>query len=149
MIKDVQLKPLKVHADDRGYFMELLREDDAFFSRFGQSSYSILYPGLVKAWHWHQRQDDIWFILSGMAQVGLYDLRDESPTRGETDVFYLGEANRQLLYIPHGVAHGYRVLGAQPVGLVYYTNQLYDPSDELRLEWDDERIGFDWSTKNR
>ena len=129
--------------------MELLREDDPFFTRFGQSSYSLLYPGLVKAWHWHRQQDDIWFVLSGMAQVGLYDLREDSPTRGETDVFYLGEANRSLLYIPRGVAHGYRVLGTTPVGLVYYTNRVYDPRDELRLAWDDPSIGFDWTTRNR
>ncbi len=51
MIKDVQLKPLTVHADDRGAFMELLREDDPFYTRFGQSNYSITYPGVVKAWH--------------------------------------------------------------------------------------------------
>lgn len=149
MIKDVHLKPLTVHADDRGYFMELLREDDSFFTHFAQSSYSVLYPGLVKAWHWHRRQDDIWFILSGMAQVGLYDLREDSPSYRETNVFYLGEANRQILFIPHGVAHGYRVLGTSPVGLVYYTNSVYDPADELRLDWNDPEIGFDWTTRNR
>lgn len=149
MIADVQLKPLVTHADDRGYFQEIFREDDPFFTRFGQSSYSITYPGIIKAWHWHQQQDDIWYILGGMAQVGLHDLREDSPTRGQTDVFYLGEHNRQALFIPHGVAHGYRVLGVQPVALVYYTTYTYNPADELRIPWDDPRIGFDWTTKNR
>ncbi len=149
MIKDVQLKPLAVHADDRGYFMELLREDDPFYTRFGQSNYSVAYPGVVKAWHWHQRQDDLWFVVSGMAQVGLHDLREDSPTRGETNVFYLGEQHRAVLYIPRGVAHGYRVLGTTPVALVYHTTHTYDPADELRLAWDDPAIGFDWTTRNR
>lgn len=149
MIRDVQLKPLSVHADDRGYFMELLREDDGFFTRFGQSNYSVAYPGVVKAWHWHRQQDDLWFVVSGMAQVGLHDLREDSPTRGQTDVFYLGEQNRGLLYIPHGVAHGYRVLGTTPVALVYHTTHVYNPSDELRLAWNDPTIGFDWTTQNR
>ncbi len=84
-----------------------------------------------------------------MAQVGLYDLRESSPTRGQTDVFYLGDHRRGLLYIPTGVAHGYRVLGSAPVGLVYHTTQTYDPNDEMRIPWDDPTIGFDWTTKNR
>ena len=114
-IHGVQQKQLKVFADDRGCFMELLREDDPFYTRFGQSNFSITYPGVVKAWHWHRRQDDLWFVVSGTAQVGLHDLREDSPTRGQTDVHYLGEHKRVLLYIPRGVAHGYRVLGTSPV----------------------------------
>ena len=149
VIDGVQLKHLKVLSDDRGCFMELLREDDPFFTRFGQSNFSITYPGVVKAWHWHKKQDDLWFIVSGMAQVGLHDLREGSSTHGQTDVFYLGEYNRGLLYIPHGVAHGYRVLGTTPMGLVYHTTGVYDPGDELRLAWDEPAIGFDWATHNR
>jgi len=149
MIQGVECKVLKVHPDDRGYFMEILREDDPFFTRFAQSSYTLTLPGVVKAWHYHNVQDDLWFVVSGMAQVGLYDLRPDSPTCGQTNTFYLGEHNRALLVIPHGVAHGYRVLGSQPMGLVYYTTQVYNPADELRRDWDDPEIGFNWTTLNR
>ncbi len=149
MIEGVVLKPLKVHCDDRGIFMELLRVDDPFFRKFGQTSFTLTYPGVIKAFHWHKRQDDLWFVASGMAQVVLYDLREDSPTRGETNVFYLGTNNRQLLVIPAGVAHGYRVLGNEPVGLFYHTTHTYDPQDELRLPYDDPVIGFDWTTKFR
>lgn len=149
MIDGVICKALVVHADDRGCFMEILRSDDPFFTRFGQSSYTITYPGVVKAWHHHAVQDDLWFVASGMAQIGLYDQRPDSPTRGQTDVLYLGEYNRALLVIPHGVAHGYRVLGPEPMALVYYTTQVYNPQDELRRPWDDPEIGFNWTTTNR
>jgi len=149
MIDGVICKPLKVFHDDRGCFMEVLRQDDPFLARFGQSSFTITYPGVVKAWHYHAVQDDLWFVASGMAQIGLHDLRDESPTRGQTDVLYLGEYNRALLVIPHGVAHGYRVLNAQPMSLVYYTTEVYNPQDELRRAWDDPEIGFSWTTQNR
>ena len=149
MIEGVQCKPLQMLSDDRGTFTEVLREDDPFFTRFGQSNFSITYPGVVKAWHWHRRQDDLWFVVSGMAQIGLHDLREDSPTRGQTQVLYLGDHNRALLYIPHGVAHGYRVLGSAPMSLIYYTTHLYDPQDELRLAWDEPSIGLDWTTQNR
>lgn len=149
MIEGVVLKPLAVHCDDRGVFMELLREDDPFYRRFGQSNYSVTYPGIIKAFHWHQEQDDLWFMVAGMAQVVLHDLREDSPTRGQTDVYYLGEHARQLLVIPAGVAHGYRVLGFQPLLMIYHTTQTYNPLDELRIPHDDPSIGFDWTTKMR
>lgn len=149
MIEGVALKPLVVHCDDRGVFMELLREDDPFYRRFGQSNFSITYPGVIKAFHWHREQDDLWFVAAGMAQVVLHDLRESSPTRGQTQVFYLGEHSRQLLVIPAGVAHGYRVLGTSPLLMVYHTTHTYNPADELRIPYDDPSIGFDWTTKMR
>jgi dTDP-4-dehydrorhamnose 3,5-epimerase len=151
MIKDVQVKKLVKHADDRGFFMEILRDDDNLLRKFGQSSMSLTYPGVIKAFHYHKKQDDLWFFPLGNAQVVLHDMREDSPTKGETNVFYMGENNPMLLYIPIGVAHGYRVLGNQPAAIVYFTTESYDPKDpdEYRLEFDDAAIGFDWDTKNR
>jgi dTDP-4-dehydrorhamnose 3,5-epimerase len=151
MIEGVVLKPLRVFADDRGYLMETLRADDPAFSGFGQAVVTESYPGVIKAFHWHRRQDDFWVVLRGMAQIVLHDLREDSPTRGETAVYYLGEQNRAMLKIPAGVAHGYRVLGNEPVLLSYYVSRVYDPAapDEERLPFDDPRIGFDWTTRPR
>ena len=36
MIKDVQIKKLKVIPDDRGRLMEILRSDEDIFKNFGQ-----------------------------------------------------------------------------------------------------------------
>ncbi len=151
MIKDVTVKNLIKHVDDRGFFMEILRDDDKLLKRFGQASMSMTYPGVVKAFHYHKRQDDLWFFPSGNAQVVLHDLREDSPTKGETNVFYMGENNPILLFIPAGVAHGYRVLGNMPATIVYFTTESYDRQkpDEYRIAWDDPAIGFDWETKNR
>ena len=151
MIQDVTVKKLVRHVDDRGFFMEVLRDDDELLKRFGQASLSKTYPGVVKAFHYHERQDDLWFFPCGNAQVVLHDLREDSPTQGETNVFYMGEDNPILLVIPIGVAHGYRVLGSEPAIIMYFTTESYDPKDpdEKRLSWNDPGIGFDWTTENR
>ena len=151
MIDGVQLKRLTVHSDDRGFLMEVLRADDPFFAPIKQTTYTEAYPGVIKAFHWHRRQMDIWFFTSGMAQVVLYDLRPESPTHRQTDVVILGERAPGLLAIPIGVAHGYRVLGTKPAGLLYHTTETYDPADpdEERIPHDDPTIGFDWTTRPR
>ncbi len=151
MIDGVRTKQLTTHPDDRGYFREIVRDDDGLLSKFGQSSVTVTYPGVIKAFHWHERQDDLWYVVGGMAQVVLYDRRSNSTTRGQTDVLYLGDNNPTLVVIPRGVAHGYRVLGSQPVTLVYFTTEAYRPEapDEQRLSYDDPTIGFDWTTKHR
>ncbi len=151
MIAGVTVKRLVRHPDDRGFFMEVLRDDDGLLARFGQASFSKTYPGVIKAFHYHQRQDDLWFFPVGNAQVVLHDLREGSPTFGQTDVHYMGEDHPILLVIPAGVAHGYRVLGQQAACILYFTTESYDPAapDELRIPWDDHRIGFDWHTRHR
>jgi dTDP-4-dehydrorhamnose 3,5-epimerase len=150
-IHDVVVKQLVTHSDDRGYFREILRDDDGLLARFGQSSVTKTYPGIIKAFHWHKEQDDLWYVADGMARVVLYDIRPDSPSFRTTQVIYAGEDNPALIYIPTGVAHGYQVLGNKPVLLVYYVTQSYDPKrpDEQRIPWDDAEIGFDWAVKNR
>ena len=151
MIKDVKIKQLKINADDRGFLTELLKEGEEIFKEIKQSNYTESYPGIIKAFHWHKKQWDVWFAVKGMAQVVLYDLRKDSPTYKETNVFYLGEDNRLVLLIPPGVAHGYRVLGNKNLGLIYFSTEVYNTKnpDEQRISFDDPKIGFDWETKNR
>jgi dTDP-4-dehydrorhamnose 3,5-epimerase len=150
-IEGVHVKSLGTHADDRGFFREIYRADDPFFTGVKQTSVTETYPGVIKAFHWHKLQDDVWYVARGMAQVVLHDVRSDSPSKGTTQVVYAGEQNPVLIYIPVGVAHGYRVLGDKPVMLFYHTTEVYNPNapDEYRMPYDDPTIGFDWSTKNR
>ncbi|GBF32452.1 dTDP-4-dehydrorhamnose 3,5-epimerase [Desulfocucumis palustris] len=151
MIEGVKTKRLLRHPDDRGFFAEILRDDDNLLSRFGQASISKTYPGVIKAFHYHEKQDDLWFFPIGNAQVVLHDLRKDSPTFKETNVFYPGEDNPLLLLIPRLVAHGYRVLGGKAAIIIYFTTLSYNPADpdEKRIPWNSGDIGFDWETKNR
>lgn len=151
MIEGVKVKEINKHCDDRGFFAELLRIDEGLVEKIAQASMSMSYPGVIKAFHLHEHQDDVWFFPSGQAQVVLHDLRKDSATNRKTNVFYMGESNPIVLVIPKGVAHGYRVLGTKPATIIYFTSKVYDPEnqDELRIPWDDERIGFDWETKHR
>ena len=150
-IHDVIIKNLNTHSDDRGYFREILRDDDNLLRRFGQTSITKSYPGVIKAFHWHSEQDDVWYVASGMARIVLYDRRPGSPTYKTTQIIYAGDDNPVAVLIPAGIAHGYQVLGNQPVVLFYHVTNAYDPKnpDEERIAFDDPEIGFDWSIKNR
>lgn len=151
MIDGVKVKKLIRHPDDRGFFQEILRDDEGLLERFGQASMSKTYAGVIKAFHYHEKQDDLWFFPVGNAQVVLHDLRKTASTYQETNVFYMGEDHPILLLIPKGVAHGYRVLGEKPAIIVYFTTLSYDAQnpDERRLPFDDPCICFNWKTEMR
>jgi dTDP-4-dehydrorhamnose 3,5-epimerase len=150
-IHGVIIKKPVTHADDRGYLRELVRDDEGLLSRFGQTTVTKTYPGVIKAFHWHNNQDDVWYVACGHARIVMYDRRPDSPTHGQTQVVYAGEDNPLVILIPSGVAHGYQVLGNQPMILVYHTTRSYNPEDpdEERIDFDDPQIGFDWSIQNR
>lgn len=150
-ISGVKFKKLARHADERGFFAEIVRDDESVVSKFGQMSVSKTLSGVIKAFHFHKKQDDLWFFSSGNARVVLHDLRKGSKTNGSTETFIMGEDYPSVVLIPAGVAHGYQVLGNEPVTIVYVTTESYDPAnpDEERLEWNDKKVGYDWSIKNR
>ncbi|MCS7225046.1 MAG: dTDP-4-dehydrorhamnose 3,5-epimerase family protein [Armatimonadetes bacterium] len=150
MIEGVRIRRLTVFADDRGWLMEILRCDDEEFDQFGQVYLTTCYPGVIKAWHCHQKQTDRFCVIKGMAKVVLFDDRPSSPTRGQTQVFFIGERNPCLLVIPPGVWHGFTAIGNEPAYLINCPNRPYDRHnpDELRRPYNDEAIGFDWQVRH-
>ncbi len=149
MIQDVKIEELKTFPDDRGYFREIARIDNSPLSPCAQLSSTMSYPGVIKAFHYHKNQDDLWYCAAGNIQAVLYDRREDSPTYKETQVIVMGDLKPQTIFIPRGVVHGYKVLGNQAALVLYATTQVYDPNDELRIAHDDATIGFDWTIKPR
>jgi dTDP-4-dehydrorhamnose 3,5-epimerase len=140
----VEVKELVTHADERGFFREIIRETDAFFEHFGQWSHALMYPGTAKAWHVHRHQTDWWYCI-GSLKVALHDMREGSGTRGQTMTFLMGDHHgAKCVKIPPGVAHGCRALELSH--LLYVTSSVYDPADEGRVAHDDPSIGYDWTS---
>lgn len=150
MIEGVKIKQLRVIPDERGWLMEMMRDDDEFFQKFGQVYLSVVYPGVVKGWHYHKKQTDHFVFVKGMAKVVLYDRREGSQSRGEIDEFFMGENNPILLVIPPLVLHGMKGIGAEPAYLVNTPTEHYvhENPDEFRMAQDDPSIPYDWSRKD-
>jgi dTDP-4-dehydrorhamnose 3,5-epimerase len=145
MIDGVEVKNLRTHCDERGFFREIVRVTDPFFEEgFGQFSHSLIYQGVTKAWHIHQNQVDWWYVARGVLKVVLCDRRPESPTFGDTMEVMMGEDQpARVLRIPPGVAHGCTCRSG-PADLFYITSKVYDPQDEGRIAHDDAELGYDW-----
>lgn len=145
-IAGVVIKHLQSWPDDRGHFAEIFRDHEDVAKDFviRQTSLTMTRPGTIKAFHYHRNQDDIFVPLIGEIRVALVDFRTASPTYGFANSIFCGERYLKAVRIPRGVAHGYEVLGSREMTMVYYTDQHYDPKDELRSAFDDPAIGWTW-----
>jgi dTDP-4-dehydrorhamnose 3,5-epimerase len=145
MIQGVVLKDLVTNTDGRGFFREIIRVTDDFFNEgFGQWSHSLMYTGVAKAWHIHEKQVDWWYVAGGVLKVALHDTRPDSLSYKETMEFFMGENQpARVLRIPPGVAHGCKCISG-PANLFYVTSNVYTPADEGRIPHDDMAIGYNW-----
>jgi len=149
MIEGVVVKKLRVVPDERGWLMEVLRCDDEIYTKFGQVYLSVVYADVVKGWHYHKVQTDRFAVVKGMAKVVLYDGRDDSPTHGEINEFFMGDHNPMLLVIPPLVLHGMKGIGSEPAYLINCPTEPYDYDnpDEHRVPPDSGEIPYDWKLK--
>lgn len=150
MIAGVQIKRLKVIPDERGRLMEILRCDEDFFLEFGQVYLTSTYPGVVKAWHLHTRQTDNVACVRGMVKLALYDLREDSPTRGEIQELFLGIHNPLLVQIPPNVYHGWMCVGQEEALIINCPTEAYNAQDpdEVRLDPHENDIPYDWRRRD-
>ena len=146
MIHGVKTTKLRLVPDERGRLMEILRKDWELFLPPAQIYMTTNYPGVVKAWHFHKKQTDQMTCVKGMVKVALYDGREDSPTYGEVNEFFVGEHNPMLIQIPAGVYHGWKCISESESVVVNCPTELYDYQnpDEHRAEWDDPRIPYNW-----
>lgn len=135
---------LKAFADDRGRFTEIFRKEWFPQRTWGsiQSNRSDSRQGVLRGLHYHFRQVDYWYVISGTIRVGLADLRPSSPSYRCTETIDLDAAANRGLYIPVGVAHGF--LALSDVTLMYIVDNYFDGSDEFGLAWNDPDIVVDW-----
>jgi len=145
-IDGVAVESLRRFADDGGSMTELARFTGgipAAFSGFtlAQLNYSVLEPQVLKAFHVHHRQTDIWFVPpEDRVVLVLVDVRAGSPTEKLVTKLTLGNGQSLLVRIPPGVAHGCRNVGDKPARVIYMTDHHFSAdtgtTDEGRLPWD-------------
>lgn len=145
-LEGLAVRNLEKHADERGFFAEILRNDWKELihkDKVVQTSLSMSQPGVVRAWHRHaQGQVDYIIVIEGMVKIAVYDDRDGSPTRGEiVDMIVSGE-RLQAVRVPGHYWHGTKNMGDKPSLTIYFCTKLYNHADpdEERRPWNDASI---------
>ena len=149
MIEGVRVIPLRQIPDERGCIKHMLRSTDAHFERFGEIYFSVVHPGVVKAWHLHTQMTLNYAVVSGVIKLVLFDDRPDSKTRGELMELYPGEQNYVLVTIPPGVWNGFMGVGTQSAIVANCSTHPHDPSEIQRMDPHKNPIPYDWALKDR
>lgn len=145
-IEGVEVVDLRRFVDDGGAFTELGRLSAGMHAAFPgfevkQINYSEMEPGVIKAFHLHRRQTDVWFVPpSDRMLLALLDVRAGSRTKDAVRRIMLGDGASRLVRIPPGVAHGVRNVGQTRGRIIYFVDAQFSTApeecDEGRLPWD-------------
>ncbi len=141
MLDGIKVKAIKRFPDERGYFCEVMRTD--WSELFGgdaiaQVNHSFTYPDVIRAWHRHLREQvDYFLVLKGVAKICAFDDQSAELTEIVSSGFDL-----QVVRIPGQYWHGFKAVGNEPVLLVYFATNLYNPKDpdEERRDWNDQTV---------
>ena len=150
----LRLFELKVHRDERGFFVERYREDKwaqaGLREKFVQDNHSRSAPRVLRGMHFQTEpaQAKLVSCLRGRIYDVAVDLRRGSKTFGRWFGAELSDDNGQALWVPFGFAHGFCVLGDEPADVIYKVNGAYNPRSEAGFRWNDPEVGIQWPIKD-
>lgn len=147
-IPGVLLLEPRVFGDDRGFFLESYNErvfaELGIRERFVQDNHSYSASNVIRGLHYQiqQVQGKLVRVVAGEVLDIAVDLRRSSPTFGKWEAFTLSGENKRMLWIPHGLAHGFRVIADAHV--LYKSTGFYAPEHERTIMWNDPDLKIDW-----
>ncbi|MBC7520454.1 MAG: dTDP-4-dehydrorhamnose 3,5-epimerase [Sandarakinorhabdus sp.] len=145
----VMLIEPKVFGDDRGFFLESWNArafaDAGLDLDFVQDNHSRSARGVLRGLHYQRQnpQGKLVRVTAGAVFDVAVDVRRSSAHFGKWVGVELSEANKRMLWVPPGFAHGFVVL-SESADFLYKCTQLYDPTDDRGVRWNDPAIGIDW-----
>jgi dTDP-4-dehydrorhamnose 3,5-epimerase len=156
VIDGVWTHPLRKNRSENGWFMEYARITNAKLENTPtpleprQISVSSAEAGRINAFHIHTKleQNEIWTVIDGQLMVWLIDCRAGSSTAGVRRKVILSGEQPMQLYIPSGVAHGYKA-GGEGAILMYAMDQQFDLNDPNEGRLPNDFFGLELWAENR
>lgn len=140
----------RIFGDDRGYFYESFNartfaELTGVQTQFVQDNHSKSTKNVLRGLHYQIRQSQGKLVRATAGEVldVVVDLRQSSPTFGQSTTVTLSAENKRQLWIPAGFAHGFLVL-SESAEFLYKTTDYWAPEHERCLLWNDPTLGIRW-----
>jgi dTDP-4-dehydrorhamnose 3,5-epimerase len=148
-IPDVLVVEPRVFEDERGFFFESWNRrafaEAGIDADFVQDNHSRSRRGVLRGLHYQveHAQGKLVRVTAGEVFDVAVDLRRSSPTFGRHVAMTLSAANRRMLFIPPGFAHGFLVV-SDAAEFLYKTTDYWYPAHERTLQWNDPALGIAW-----
>jgi dTDP-4-dehydrorhamnose 3,5-epimerase len=140
-----------LYKDDRGWFTRVYCKNEfsqiASHKEWVQINHSFsANMGTVRGMHYQMPPySEIKLVrcIAGSVYDVIIDLRKDSPTFLQWFGAELSAANKTMMYIPEGFAHGFQSL-SNNVELIYHHSQFYTPGSERGVMYNDITVGIKW-----
>jgi dTDP-4-dehydrorhamnose 3,5-epimerase len=148
-IQDVMLIEPQVFGDARGFFLETWQQEKfaaaGIDATFVQDNHSRSSRWTLRGLHFQSErtQDKLVRVTSGSVFDVVVDLRRSSPSFGKWWGVDLSAENHLMLWVPKGLAHGILVT-SDYADFLYKCTDLYSPTHERTLAWNDPALGIQW-----
>ena len=149
----VLIKP-RVFEDERGYFYETYNtrtfKDAGLESEFVQDNQSLSKKSTLRGLHFQNppfAQGKLIRVVTGSVFDVIVDIRPSSVSYGKSLKIEISAANKYMLWIPPGFAHGFLTLEDNTLFL-YKCTALYNKQSESGIIWNDIDLNIDWQIKN-
>lgn len=152
-LPEILLVEPDVHRDARGFVLETWHAERyaraGLDADFVQDNHSRSIRGTVRGLHAQlaRPQGKLVRVSQGELLDVAVDIRHGSPSFGRHVAVVLSADNFRQLWIPEGFAHGFCVL-SETAELQYKCTDLYDPTSEITIAWNDPTIDIDWPVED-
>ena len=139
----------QVFGDERGFFMETWQLPKfaaaGIDATFVQDNHSRSTQWTLRGMHLQveHTQGKLVRVTSGSVFDAVVDLRRGSPSFGRWWGVELTDQNHRMLWVPPGLAHGI-LITSPSADFLYKCTDVYSPTHERTLAWDDPTVGIEW-----
>jgi dTDP-4-dehydrorhamnose 3,5-epimerase len=149
----IEIEPIE---DERGFFARTWSKEafEACGLNTSLAQISISFNkrcGTLRGLHYQEKpyeEAKLVRCTSGAIYDVAADLRPDSPTFKQWTAVNLTAANRTMLYVPEGCAHGFQTL-EDDTEVLYQISEFYRPEGAKGIRWDDPAFEFDWPLSQR
>ena len=142
---------LEKREDSRGFFARVFCENEfaghGLITRYPQSNLTYSEKrGTLRGMHFQRPpKPEVKVVRCSRGAVYdvLLDLRPDSPMYLKYEAFELTGDNRDSLYVPEGIAHGFQTL-TDDVEMFYLMSEFYAPTLNDGVRWDDPAFAIEW-----
>ena len=145
--KDLFIIQNKSFNDKRGYFKELIRENN-INKRFPFLVMSFSKKNVIRGLHLQSKKSQGKFVsvLKGKIFDVAVDLRKNSKTFGKYYCCILSEKNSKSIFIPPGFAHGFQALAKENY-VTYSCTKYRHSKSEIAIKFNDEDLSIKWPSR--
>ncbi len=145
--KDLLLIKNNPYKDKRGYFKELIKENQ-LKKKFPFIVMSHSKENIVRGLHIQTKKPQGKFVtvIKGKIFDVALDLRKKSKTFGKVYSCVLSEKNSNSIFIPAGFAHGFQSLDRETY-IIYGCTKYRDKKSEITIDVNDNNLKIKWPSK--